>query len=440
MSTERDSHERRRFLRAVGSVAVVGAMAGCGSDEGNGNGGNGNGGNGNGGNGNGGNGAGSDVWQPFAFSESGTYQWEIDDQGGEFNSLTMSVESVSDTSATVTATLDLGGVTQETTVSGTPSEIQEQLSTSVAGALLSTTYLAPPLAQSQGEAFSLDEEWSVQAGGETARMRVTGEDSYAGLSCRAWEYTVNEQVRMEGCVSTAEGLALYFETFDESGTSEFRMELVNYSSEPGDAADIGGGSEETGQESDDSADDGESMGDDTVGTPSSVWQPFAFNQPGTYEWTVDEEGDQFESLTMTVESVSGNTATVTAQIELDGATQETTVSGTPDEIRQQLGSSVAGVLLSVTYFAPPLAQSQGKSFAVGDEWSVQAGGESAQMRVTTEDTIGGLSCQAWEYTVNNQLRMEGCVNTEQGLALYFETYDENGTSEFRMELVNFTPG
>lgn len=223
----------------MGCFAAVGAVAGCGSDDsegngdtGNGNGdsGNGNGGNGTSGNGNGmsGDGSGSAVWQPFNFTETGTYQWEIDDQGGQFNALTMTVESVSGDAATVTATLDLGGATQSTTVSGTPSEIRQQLTSSAAGALLSTTYLAPPLAQSQGKSFTADNEWSVQAGGESATMEVTGDDSYAGLSCKAWEYSVNGQVRMEGCVNLEQGLAMYFETYDESGSSEFRMELTNF--------------------------------------------------------------------------------------------------------------------------------------------------------------------------------------------------------------------
>lgn len=219
----------------MGCFTVVGATAGCSSDEGNGNGGSdgssGNGGSdGSGGNGTGGNGGGGSAqWEPFDFDQAGTYEWEITQDDGRFDSLTMEVESVSANSATVTASVNLGGVNQETTVSGTPSEIRDQLSQSVAGAILSTTYLAPPLAQSQGRSFTSNDEWTFEnPGGDSATMRVTGSDSFAGLSCRAWEYMVNQETRMEGCVNLNEGVALYFETYEEDGSSNFRMELVEF--------------------------------------------------------------------------------------------------------------------------------------------------------------------------------------------------------------------
>jgi PKD repeat protein len=169
------------------------------------------------------------VWEPFTFTRAGTYEWDLTGSNGNINSLTMTVESVSDDTATVSASVELGDMTQEVTASGTPSEVREQLSQSVAGAFMSTTYLAPPLARSQGRDFTTDSEWTISTGGDTARMRVTGEKTYASLSCKAWEYSINDQTRMEGCVNVEEGLALYFESYDESGTSEFRMELTNFS-------------------------------------------------------------------------------------------------------------------------------------------------------------------------------------------------------------------
>lgn len=220
----------------MGCFAAAGALAGCESDDSDGNGGNGDP-SGNGddqsGNGNGqsGNGDGIKEWQPFRFTQAGTYVWTIDTEDGQFDELIMTVESVSGDTATVTAEVTIGGTTQEATASGTPDEIRNELSGSIAGSLLSITYFAPPLTQSEGERFSVDNEWTIQDGGDTAAMRVTGEDSIAGLSCKSWAYSLNEQVRMEGCVNVTQGLVLYFETYDDSGTSEFMMELIEYTPE-----------------------------------------------------------------------------------------------------------------------------------------------------------------------------------------------------------------
>jgi len=172
------------------------------------------------------------VWRPFEFTEPGTFVYDVESAGssGMNGTLTWEIQSVSESGATVRAKLDTDQFNSETTVSGGPEELRQGLSRTPAGALLTGTLFAAPVVRTGGEEFVVGSEWSVSGPeGGSASMQVTGEDSRAGIDCRAWEYRIDGNLAAEGCASTRFQMVLYIEVYDEkSGDTEFRMELTDF--------------------------------------------------------------------------------------------------------------------------------------------------------------------------------------------------------------------
>ena len=202
----------------VALVALAGCTGGGGGDASPGNDGDENG---------NGDGLGTGTYQPFAFDQPGTWEYDVFVDGSGEGTMTIDITKAAEDQIAATVTYDVGGQVQETTVSGAPETIQQQLLRSGAGAAVFTT-MATSGAAFTGQQLSAGTEWSYSQDGQTVSYEVTGTDSYAGQQCYATEVRSNDALAFENCVAPDMGLALYSAAYDVDGNVVMQVELTSY--------------------------------------------------------------------------------------------------------------------------------------------------------------------------------------------------------------------
>lgn len=173
---------------------------------------------------------------------------------------------------------------------------------------------------------------------------------------------------------------------------------------------------------------------------SGQWEPLQFDQEATYTYDVFLEGQGEGRLVWEVVDTSGEGATVSVHYELGETTYDATISGTRDDIRGQLAASPAGQFFLLGVFSPTLGYYENRELAVGNSWSVTTQDGSASFEVTSKDSYAGVECFASEMRVDGTLAHEGCFSPDVGLMPYTAYYDDTGTLQLEMTLVEYTEG
>ncbi|MFW6376904.1 MAG: hypothetical protein ACOC0F_02915 [archaeon] len=149
---------------------------------------------------------------------------------------------------------------------------------------------------------------------------------------------------------------------------------------------------------------------------------------------MEDEGSG--TLVWDVQRVSADQVTARIDYDVGGSSYESTITGTSDVARQQLLTTPAGALLVTTTFTPGLWYG-GQELVVGNGWSYRTGEGSGSFQITEQRTVAGITCFATEMKIDGELRHEGCLSPDHGLAPYSAWYDDDGELLMEITLVDY---
>lgn len=185
----------------------------------------------------------------FGFDQQETYTYEVVMGQGNLPStegrqahgrLIADAQELSEGNVTLTTRYELDSEMRERTVSGTQEDVafeftnvtQPTETSSAMRDLQTHANLAATLGMNLylvGYVTPLIEDQSLPSGDEkTVRYDATGTDSYAGIECSVTKLSINGTRNAESCVSTDLGLPAYVVLYDENGTADTWIELVEY--------------------------------------------------------------------------------------------------------------------------------------------------------------------------------------------------------------------
>ncbi|QLG50428.1 hypothetical protein [Natrinema halophilum] len=172
------------------------------------------------------------------------------------------------------------------------------------------------------------------------------------------------------------------------------------------------------------------------GGGDATWKPFEFDRPVTYTYDVYSPDDGAGTLVWDVTDVTDDGATVTVRYDTTETQFETTVTGTKDDLQSELLMTPAGPFIVTTIFSPTMAQYEGRSLTVGNEWSYSSSDGSMRFEVTERQSYAGVDCFASVTEIDGQTVHEGCFSPELELAPHTAYYDEDGDRTYEMTLVS----
>ncbi|WP_254522400.1 hypothetical protein [Natrinema caseinilyticum] len=168
----------------------------------------------------------------------------------------------------------------------------------------------------------------------------------------------------------------------------------------------------------------------------ATWKPFEFDRPITYTYDVYSPDDGEGTLVWDVTDVTDDGATVSVRYDTTETQFETTVSGTKADLQSQLIMTPAGPFIIATVFSPTMAQYEGRTLTVGNEWSYSSPDGSMRFEVTEQRSYAGVDCYASVTEIDGNTVHEGCFSPELEMAPYTAYYDEDGRRTYEMSLVS----
>lgn len=207
----------------------------------------------------------------------------------------------------------------------------------------------------------------------------------------------------------------------------------------GDGSDDDGGSDGGGSDGGGSDDDGDgSDGGGQVSAPSGTFRQFEFEAGERYEYEVFMESEGEGTFTWEVTDVTGDQITVHVVYDVGETYYESTTTGDRNTIQGQVMSSPAGSFLAVAIFSPTYSYYQRDDLQVGNKWEASSPEGSSSIEIVSKDVYAGVECFASEVRSDGELVHEACVNPELGLAVYSAFYNDDGSLELEMELVDYS--
>ncbi|WP_254528185.1 hypothetical protein [Natrinema gelatinilyticum] len=196
-------------------------------------------------------------------------------------------------------------------------------------------------------------------------------------------------------------------------------------------------SDSSGTDGGDGGTDGGDGGTDGgTGGADATWKPFEFARPVTYTYEVYSPDDGEGTLVWDVTDVTDAGATVSVRYDTTETQFETTVTGTKEDLQSQLIMTPAGPFVIATVFSPTMAQYEGRTLRVGNEWSYSSSDGSMRFEVTEQRSYAGVDCYVSVTEIDGNTVHEGCFSPELEMAPYTAYYDENGRRTYEMSLVS----
>lgn len=200
----------------------------------------------------------------------------------------------------------------------------------------------------------------------------------------------------------------------------------------------------------------ESRIDDLANAANMTLVGFGFDQPAKYTYEIAvAQGDLQRTgsqpirgrLTVDVREVAAGNVTLGIRYELDGETYEATVSGTQGAVAAEFASVSEftdvsprmQALRSHTSLALTLGMSlylSGYASSFVNIESLQTGDKPVSFETGT-DTYAGVECKVTTVSTGGTPIAESCVSTELGLPVYVVLYDESGTPDTWITLVEY---
>lgn len=169
----------------------------------------------------------SATWNEFEFRESARYEYEFFVRDEAEGTLLWDVQEVDGDTVTVHVEYDDGETEYESTVTGDRETVQSDLLMTPAGGIVLVTVFSPMYGGFRGERLETGNEWSHSSPEGSARYTVTGSDEIAGVPCYETVIEIDGETVHEGCINPDLGLSLYSAFYDEGGL-EFEIELVSF--------------------------------------------------------------------------------------------------------------------------------------------------------------------------------------------------------------------
>ena len=258
-------------------------------------------------------------------------------------------------------------------------------------------------------------------------------------------------VVLAGCV----GMGSLSGGADEDGEAAASTDASGASG--GDSADSGGddggdsgadssgdGSNDAGDGSSGSGSSGDGASDGAGGASSSVsldskeeW--FNLSTPGRYVFEVESAEDGTGTMAFETTEVADGQATVKVDYELGDESFSSTVTGPVGEVEGQIVTSPAyGYLIAIQLGGIGAAGlGGGEELEVGNKFSQESPEGSLLVEVVGTDSYAGVDCYAIETRINGTLTQEVCTQQAFSSSPYVAIYNENGTLEQRVELVEY---
>lgn len=163
-------------------------------------------------------------------SKPGKYVFEIENDEGESGEASFETTKVTNGKATVTVKYELGDESSEQTVTGPVGDVTSQFALSPAYLYLAAAQVGGfgTSALAGGENLEVGNEFSRQSEGSSLNIKVTGTDSYAGVDCYVVKTKTNGTLTQQICTPKPGSSAPYVARYDENGTFEQRIELIEY--------------------------------------------------------------------------------------------------------------------------------------------------------------------------------------------------------------------
>lgn len=209
----------------------------------------------------------------------------------------------------------------------------------------------------------------------------------------------------------------------------------------GGGGDDGGGDDGGGSGGDDSGGDGSdgTSGDVDIAASNEQFNHFEFEEGERYEYEVFMEDEGEGTFVWEVNDISGNQMTIHSVYDVGDTYHETTVTGDEGTIQGQIMVSPAAAFMSVALFSPTWSQYQQGNLEVGNRWEASSPEGSVVMEVVDKDVYAGVECFASELHNDDVLVHESCVNPQLGIGAYSAFYDNDGSLNLEMELVDYRP-
>ncbi len=180
-----------------------------------------------------------------------------------------------------------------------------------------------------------------------------------------------------------------------------------------------------------------------IAVPASAqddWRPFQFreNEEFRYDIRHTEDGEVATGFFSLSVRPSGDGLKIDVQGKLD----DMECSGSMSAERGQVGPqhmwtgcmTMAPVMMAV--FMPLSGWFMGRSFNAGDKWEMRQGDESFSFNVTGTCSYAGRDGRQAVMKVNDDVRLQACVDPDMALPLAVTFNDEDGDG-VRMELVTY---
>jgi hypothetical protein len=195
-------------------------------------------------------------------------------------------------------------------------------------------------------------------------------------------------------------------------------------------------SSNAGGESDSSGDP--ESGPSNSGSLDAEEEWFNLSKPGRYVFEIESAEEGTGRMAFEVTNVENGQATVTTSYELGGDSAESTVTGPVGEVESQLVMSpIYGYLVAIQLGGIGAGAVGGEDLAVGDRFSQQSAEGSMEIEVTGTESYAGVDCYVVETRINGTLTQEVCTQQAFSSAPYVAIYDENGSLDQRVELVEY---
>ncbi|EMA35793.1 hypothetical protein [Halococcus hamelinensis] len=195
-------------------------------------------------------------------------------------------------------------------------------------------------------------------------------------------------------------------------------------------------SSNAGGESDSSGDSESGPSNDGSLDAEEEW--FNLSKPGRYVFEIESAEEGTGRMAFEVTDVENGRATVTTSYKLGGDSAESTVTGPVGEVESQLVTSpIYGYLVAIQLGGIGAGAVGGEDLAVGDRFSQQSAEGSMEIEVTGTESYAGVDCYVVETRINGTLTQEVCTQQAFSSAPYVAIYDENGSLDQRVELVEY---
>lgn len=138
-----------------------------------------------------------------------------------------------------------------------------------------------------------------------------------------------------------------------------------------------------------------------------------------------------------IQEIDQNTYTIDIEYSLGDESYQSTLTGDKDEIRGQIASTPAGIIMMASFFSFAGAY-RVQQLKPGNQWLQTYQGDTVTYRVIGQENYAGVNCYTTEITHNQKPIHRGCFSPNLGLTAHTALYNETGQKTMEMKLKEYS--